>query len=340
MMRGCDVRVQDSDGYTAAHYTVERDDVEMLKALTMRFSTQVKCFSEQYVNDVYEQGIQALSLRNHQGLTVFMLACYHGSIKCVQYLLELNINDAHRKVGVPMMLPIDRMKSTLPLSLQDHLGDTCLHYAVARHNAALVELLLAKCQADVNGGDETRPSVFDVFQFNRDDEKLQDRSNDDTIEKCLRSHLARHRCRLRRKLNKRKRSLSSAEPSESNPVCAVDDDLSRLSPVERARYYARLALVSKNQGDLLDAGENYQRAMECLKNDALDRAIYAASLAMIHIDLGEHSSALERLQEALAVRKRFEQDTEEIQQLQRLIDQIQQYLAFNPRYSSSRESNQ
>lgn len=118
MIRGCDLCAQDNDGYTAAHYAVERDDAEMLKALTMPFSSQVKSFAEHQVKNVYEKGIQALALRSHQGLTVFMLACYHGSLKCVEYLRTLNINDAHQKVRMQRVgLSGQNQKPSLVLSL-------------------------------------------------------------------------------------------------------------------------------------------------------------------------------------------------------------------------------
>ena len=233
---------------------------------------------------------------------------------------------------------MNRVRSCLSFFLQDQLGDTCLHYAVARHNAMLVELLLQKCQADVNGGDQSRPSVLDVFRFSLEDAELNDRSNVDAIEQCLQSRFARHRCRLQRKNLKRKRSLSDAEPTDSIAVHATDD-LSRQLPIDRARHYAQLASVSNSHGDLLDARENYRRAMQCLPRDAPDRAIYAHRLGKVYMDLSEHSSALELLREALALRKRFEEDTEDVHQLQRSIDQIQQHLTSQTRHPSVRESN-
>jgi ankyrin repeat protein len=99
MMRGCDPCAQDSDGYTAAHYAVERDDVEMLKALTIRFHSQVKPIPDQQITAIHEKCLQALTLKNKQGLTVFMLACHHESLKCLNYLIELNINDCHFEVN-------------------------------------------------------------------------------------------------------------------------------------------------------------------------------------------------------------------------------------------------
>ncbi len=99
MMRGCDTCAQDSDGYTAAHYAVERDDVEMLKALTIRFHSQVKPISDQQITAIHEKSLQALTLKNKQGLTVFMLACHHESLKCLNYLIELNLNDCHFEVN-------------------------------------------------------------------------------------------------------------------------------------------------------------------------------------------------------------------------------------------------
>ena len=99
MMRGCDTCAQDSDGYTAAHYAVERDDVEMLKALTIRFYSQTKPIPEDQIIAIHNQCLKALTIRNKQGLTVFMLACHHESIKCLDYLIGLNINDCNLEVN-------------------------------------------------------------------------------------------------------------------------------------------------------------------------------------------------------------------------------------------------
>ena len=101
-MLGCDPCCQDIDGYTPAHYVAERDDVEMLKALTTRFHEQVKLFSEQRTTDIHERCLKALSIRQKQGLTVFMISCYHQSMKCLDYLLSLNINHANLQVYILM----------------------------------------------------------------------------------------------------------------------------------------------------------------------------------------------------------------------------------------------
>ena len=104
MMRCCDPCSQDIDGYTAAHYAVERDDLAALQALTMRFSSTTKPFPEHLMLAIHERSLQALSLTTQQGLTVFMLACHHQSLKCLHYLLELNINDDDRQVGALVVL--------------------------------------------------------------------------------------------------------------------------------------------------------------------------------------------------------------------------------------------
>jgi len=98
MMRGCNTCSQDSDGYTPAHYAVERDDVEMLKALTVRFHSQAKPIPEERITEIHQQCLKALTLKDKRGLTVFMLACHHESVKCLNYLIELNINDSHLEV--------------------------------------------------------------------------------------------------------------------------------------------------------------------------------------------------------------------------------------------------
>jgi ankyrin repeat protein len=97
-MRECNPCYQDVDGYTAAHYAAERDDIEMLKALTTRFYSEIKLFSNQQITNIHENCLKALSIRQKYGLTVFMLCCQYQSIKCLNYLLELQINDANLQV--------------------------------------------------------------------------------------------------------------------------------------------------------------------------------------------------------------------------------------------------
>ena len=97
-MRGCDPCAQDQDGYTPVHYAIERDDVEMLKALTARFAAEVKLFSNEQIDTIHSHCLKAISVRQKHGLTGFMLACYQQSIKCLNYLLELQINDVDLQV--------------------------------------------------------------------------------------------------------------------------------------------------------------------------------------------------------------------------------------------------
>ena len=291
MMRGCEISNQDKDGYTAAHYAVERDDVEMLKALTVRFHCRIKSFSDEYINTVYQRGFNALSLRTGQGLTVFMLACYHQALKCLDYLIELKINDVH---------------------LHDQFGDTCLHYAVARRNEILAKKLVSQCQADVNGGNSIRPSILDVLQFNRELQRIVDQTKDDAIESFLLTHQARNRCPLRRTYSKRKYSTDdSAMTPASNVIFS-----STQNQIVNAQNDARSALVSENAGRLDEAQKNYQPAMDGVSTDVLDRAIYAKNIAMIHMIRGEHHLALELIKEALTIRRKFEGNTDEITNLE------------------------
>jgi ankyrin repeat protein len=97
-MRGCDPCCQDNDGYTAAHYAVERNEIEHLKALTARFFSRVKPIPEQQATAIHDACLKALTLRENHGLTPFMLCVNQESMKCLDYLLELNINDVNLHV--------------------------------------------------------------------------------------------------------------------------------------------------------------------------------------------------------------------------------------------------
>ncbi|CAF0822556.1 unnamed protein product [Rotaria sp. Silwood1] len=302
MMRGCNTCAQDIDGYTAAHYAVERDDVEMLKALTLRFHSQAKPIPEERITAIHQQCINALSLKNKQGLTVFMLACYHGSLKCLNYLIDLHINDSN---------------------LEDKFGDTCLHYAVALRNQILVEKLINTCQANVNGGNPTRPSILDVLQYNREQRKIDDRIKDDQIEQIILSHDAKNRCTIRRITSKRKGSVDNDEAIIANLAC-ISLDLTTNGQIETARSHARMAASLHAKGDFDGAQESYKQAMHYAPDNTIDWATYAFHVAVIHMVHGERQLALELLQKSLRIRKQVENQSQEIDQIQRAIDSIQQ----------------
>ncbi|CAF1532672.1 unnamed protein product [Adineta steineri] len=301
MLRECDPCAQDIDGYTAAHYAVERDDVEMLKALTLRFQTQAKPISEEKITTIHNKCCKALSLKEKNGLTTFMLACQHESLKCLDYLIELNINDSN---------------------LEDKFGDTCLHYAVGRRNKNLVEKLLDTCKADANGGQQLRPSVLDILQYNRAQQKPFERTKDDDIERLLLSYGAKNRYSIRRIASKRKGSNDNNESITSNLAC-LSIDLKTNAQIETARSYARLGSSFEAKGDLKAAQENFQHAMMYTPDNTLEWATYALRSALIHMTYGEKQSALELLQPALYISKQHEEDSQDIGQIQQAIDQIQ-----------------
>ncbi|CAF0826668.1 unnamed protein product [Adineta ricciae] len=302
MLRGCDTCAQDNDGYTAAHYAVERDDVEMLKAVTLRIHPQVKPIPEEQIVAIYEQCCRALSIKENNGLTPFMLACQHQSMKCLDYLIEMNINDCH---------------------LQDKFGDTCLHYAVGRRNLNLVQKLIQTCKADVNGGEQLRPSTLDVLQHNRAQQKPFDRNLDDEIEQVLLSSKAKNRCSIRRIISKRKDSLENDDSALTKLACLSIDSMSTNEQLETARGHARLATTLQAKNDPRGALESFKNAMTCTPDNSLDWATYALQSALIHMMFGENQAALGLLHKALHIRTELERTSDQIDQIQRAINQIQ-----------------
>ncbi|CAF1018440.1 unnamed protein product [Adineta steineri] len=297
LMRGCDPCCQDNDGHTAVHYAVERDDVEMLKALTFRFDSQIKLFPEEAVKAIHERCLKALSIRDKHGLTPFMISCQYESIKCFNYLIELKINDAN---------------------LKDNYGDTCLYYAVARRNEMFVDKLIKECNADVNDGDKNRPSILDVLQFNREQQRPFDRTKDDSIEQILLANNAVNRRQIRRTFSKRQMSVDDNESTISNLACLSVDSIADPS-IEIARNYARLALSYETKRDINNAHESYKLAMNSVPNNILDWADYAVPVATTHLVRGENQLAIDLLQQALTLRQRFEKDTEQIFRIKNLL---------------------
>ncbi|CAF1108941.1 unnamed protein product [Didymodactylos carnosus] len=179
LMRGADPCAQDKDGYTSVHYAVEKDDLEMLKALTIRFHPKVKVSSEVEFDKIHENCTKSLTLTENFGMTAIMLACYKGAIKCITYLHEQQL--------------IDNINRT------DIFDDTSLHYAVAHNNKHLTEFLVNNCRADVNGGNTKRPSALDIAVFNQNTE--------------LKELLVSRDCKLRSPIKRQgeKRKTSDAE---------------------------------------------------------------------------------------------------------------------------------
>ncbi|CAF1570619.1 unnamed protein product, partial [Didymodactylos carnosus] len=62
LMCGSDPCAQDQDGYTPAHYAVEKDDIEMLKALTVKLQVKTKPLQHSDVDKIHESCIQALTV--------------------------------------------------------------------------------------------------------------------------------------------------------------------------------------------------------------------------------------------------------------------------------------
>jgi len=197
-----------------------------------------------------------------------------------------------------------------------------LHYAVARRNQILIEKLINTCKADVNGGDIMRPSVLDVLQYNRTQQKPFERNKDDEIEQLILSCHAKNRCSLRRVVGKRKGLTDNDESIISN-VAWLAIDLTTKAQLETARSDARMGTSLQDKGDLKGAQESYQHAMMYAPDDSLDWATYAFHAALVHIVHGERQLALELLQKALRIRIPLEKNSEDIDRIQLTIDKIQ-----------------
>ncbi|CAF4412857.1 unnamed protein product [Didymodactylos carnosus] len=173
LMRNADPCARDRDGYTPAHYAVEKDDVEMLKALTVRFHATIKAIPDTEVNSTHKRCRDALAICENRGMTAFMLACFKQAINCARYIHGIQMDDADRR---------------------DIHGDISLHYAVGRNDMVMTVFLITECNANVNGGDEKRPSPLDIATFN----------NHSELKEFLLKNNAKSRCLIKRIIHKRK----------------------------------------------------------------------------------------------------------------------------------------
>ncbi|CAF1281583.1 unnamed protein product [Didymodactylos carnosus] len=187
LMREVDTCATDKDGYTAAHYAAEKDDLEMLKALTTKVHSQVK-LPPSNVEKIHANCMKALTITEKFGRTVFMLACCKGAINCARYVHE---QQSYNNVN---LTTVEKSDSRLNSHDSDAYGDTSLHYAIAHNHKNLTEFLVNECQSDVNGGDEKRPSPLDIALFNRNTE----------LENLLLSKNGKSRFQIKRESKKRK----------------------------------------------------------------------------------------------------------------------------------------
>ena len=193
---------------------------------------------------------------------------------------------------------------------------------MARRNQTLLELLIQKCNADVNGGDVTRPSILDVLQYNREEQKPFERNKDDDIERFLLSQNARNRCSIRRVIRKRKDPMGGEETIVPNLSC-LSLELTTNGQTETARSHARVAAALQAQGNTQGAQASYQSAMIYTPENTLEWATYAFHLAVVHQVHGEQQLALDILHKALETRKKLEESSEEIDRLHQTIEDIQ-----------------
>ncbi|CAF1005919.1 unnamed protein product [Didymodactylos carnosus] len=99
LMRECDVSAQDVDGYTVLHYACERDDVEMLKALTVKPHPTVQHLNNEQLEKIAKNCQKAFRTSNKYGITPFMLACFKGAKKCIQYFHEQHQEICYEQVN-------------------------------------------------------------------------------------------------------------------------------------------------------------------------------------------------------------------------------------------------
>ncbi|CAF1332482.1 unnamed protein product, partial [Didymodactylos carnosus] len=195
LMRNVNPCTQDKDGYTPAHYAVERDDVEMLKALTVRFHSTVQVLEDTEITNIHHRCLQALAVREKfGGMTPFMLACKKQAEKCMRYIRELGLAFVNE---------------------QDVYGDTALHYIVTRNNVALTNYLVDECGADSNGGDGQRPSPLDIALYTGNIE----------IQKKLKKHNGQSRCRIE------KRTHSSSDVTSKFEHLTLNSTTNNITPL-------------------------------------------------------------------------------------------------------------
>lgn len=194
---------------------------------------------------------------------------------------------------------------------------------MARRSRPLVETLISKCGANVNGGQQMRPSALDVLQHNRAQQKPFERTKDDEIEQLLLTHKAKNRCSIRRVFNKRKNANESSDSTLPNLAC-LSIDMPANEQTETARGHARLAAALEEKGDLDGAQESFQQAMTYSSNDTLEWATYAHRSALIHTVRGQHAIALDLLRKALQIRKAVERQSDDIEQIERAIQLMPQ----------------
>ncbi|CAF1447026.1 unnamed protein product, partial [Didymodactylos carnosus] len=349
LMRGADPCAQDKDGYTPAHYAVERDDVEMLKALTVRFHIKSKALPHNQINKIRRNCYRSLVIReNFGGMIAFMLACFKEATKCIVYIHQFKMDH---------------------VNTQDIFGDTSLMYAVARNNKQLTEYLISECKADVNGGSVTRPSALDIAILNNnlEIEQILQHNNCYSHSQIKRTKYPDDLCLYIERLSLEKRDTEKnfqpitkilepsdidnnwkqlLEPSRTTSENMVQEDHGNVinscqkdlveysencevagSHENKAKILNNIGLMHHRNGEYGKALEYYLQALgQALKTLPLinsDLANYHGNIGLIYAIQANNISAEKHFKKALEIRRmNLEANQGEIGRLEKLIEKI------------------
>ncbi|CAF1195731.1 unnamed protein product [Didymodactylos carnosus] len=228
------------------------------------------------------------------GMTPFMLATFKRSLKCVQFLHEHYPSQINQ---------------------QDNDGDTCLHYTVANNDLELSKYLIQVCGANVNGGDEQRPSPLDIAIFN-------DYNN---MIRFLLEHGGQKRCNIQRVVNK---STVNIVQGQKNTEYIKDETDKRSKSHLNPSGISRTGLMYHDKRDYSNALVCYLKAlvMALETNDAhSDISNYYGNIGLIHAIQEDDASAIEYFEKALIMKRCNPiENMPEIDRLEKYINRIKQ----------------
>lgn len=129
------------------------------------------------VISVYSKNPNVINLRNSEGYSPLILACYHGNKEVVEFLVD-KVNDINgtSDYGSPLMAAVVKgdieiieilLSRKASTNIADVNGTTAIHYAVMFKNYEVIKLLM-EANADLQMKDKRGQSALDYAAIYND----------------------------------------------------------------------------------------------------------------------------------------------------------------------------
>ncbi|CAF1107105.1 unnamed protein product [Didymodactylos carnosus] len=299
LMQGADPCAQDRDGYTPAHYAVEKDDVEMLKALIVRIHPDVKTFSESKDLDG-DTTLHYAVARNNLALTTFLIT---------ECLADVNGGETSRPS------PLDVAIFNNHPEIKEFL---LLNNAKSRFNIKCIKFKSDDPQQDI--------------QVNLEGLTLADTPITSTFSEINRSHKQKNSSLQLDDLSKQAAEFNKNNDYDNTLKCYqqmvniyLENSESEMVDSEVAKIYNSIAVVYHRQHNYNMALTYYKKAVECVLTTTNYSQLgdYYENIGLTYATQNKNAAALENFQNSLNVRRsNLQPDQTAIERIEKFIENV------------------